>query len=194
MKNKNIYIKIRSRKVKRKVSTYVKIKQSINKCINLLKKFIFWIVELFRKIPSGIYSFVGSLLSIIWNNKKITASLLGLISAPLLSWYLKFNPLDTVNKLNKPKIEHVSSTNDKPTRGIIVTNNVTVTNTIVKEVTVTNVIGIDKQSTTNVVIIINQESSYSISNKFKNRASRGVYVGEDYQSSDNYYNKFPFFR
>lgn len=194
MKNKNIHINNSSRKLKRKVSRYVKIKQSVNKCINLFKKLVIWILILVKKISYEINCFIKSLLKTIWNNKKITASVLGLISAPLLSWYLKFNPLDMVNKLNKPKIEHVSSTtNDKPNK-VTVTNSVTVTNTITKEITVTNVIGIDKQSTTNVIIIINQESPYSISNKFKNRAGRGVYVNEDYQSPDNYYNKFPFFR
>ena len=131
----------------------------------------------------------------IWNNKKLTTSILGLISAPLLSWYLKFNPLDIVPKSNKPKTEQASLANKVQSLSTN-KNIVTVTNTVVKEVTVTNVVGIDKQSKTNVIIIINQDSPHSISNKFKNRAVHGVYVNEDYQSysPNNYFNKFPFFR
>jgi hypothetical protein len=200
MKNNRIHINNRSRKLKRKVSTYVKIKQLINKSINLFKKFIFWFIGLFRKIPSSVYSLFGSLLSVIWSNKKLTASLLGLISAPLLSWYLKINPLDLVPKHNKPTVEHVS-TNKEPKR-VTVTNIVTLTNTVTKEVTVTNTVvkNIDiskiQPATTNVVIIINQESTSTLSNKFRNRLGQGQYIiSDDYQSyQNNYYNKFPFFR
>lgn len=180
MKNSNIHINNRSRKTnlkkvrKNKISTQVKVENNVNTIFNSIKKYLISFINLFRRIPKCVYGMFLSILSLIWSNKRLTASLLGLISAPLLSWYLKFNPLSLIPDV-KPSTTHTQTTNGKP-KSIIVTNVVTVTNFVVKDV--------NNLPTTNVIIYVYQESNSTLSNNFKNR-SRGYYVDEERVGNNN---------
>lgn len=186
MKNSNIHINTRLRKTrtnkvvrKKKVSVYNQIKNTINVTLSLIKKHILLTIDLFRKIPKCVYGVILSILSLIWNNKKLTASILGLISAPLLSWYLKFNPLSLIPDI-KPPIAHVDTNSEsKSFNEVNRTNTINITNVV----TVTNDIN-KNPPTTNVIIYVYQESLSSQSNKFKNRAG-GYYINEERIGNDN---------